>query len=144
LNPSSRVILGNTKERFGLRRLELDWHIADIDRHTLRAAAVEMGRALARHDVGRMRLDPWVTDASINVPITEQQSGSSHHMCTTRMSDDPKTGVIDRDCRVHGIENLHIGGSSVFSSPGISNPTFTIVELALRLADHLDEHLGKQ
>jgi hypothetical protein len=143
VNPSSRAILGNTKDRFGLRQLELDWHIADIDRHTLRTAAEEMGRALARHEVGRLRLDPWVTDTSINVPITEQQSGSSHHMCTTRMSDDPKTGVVDRDCRVHGIENLHIGGSSVFSSPGISNPTFTIIELALRLADHLDGRLGK-
>ena len=55
------------------------------------------------------------------------------------MSDDPKTGVVDRDCRVHGIENLYIGGSSVFSSPGVSNPTFTIVELALRLADRVDE-----
>jgi choline dehydrogenase-like flavoprotein len=40
------------------------------------------------------------------------------------------------------MENLYIGGSSVFSSAGVSNPTFTIVELALRLADHLDERLG--
>ncbi len=77
------------------------------------------------------------------MPITSEQGGSSHHMCTTRMSDDPKTGVVDRDCRVHGIENLYIGGSSVFSSAGVSNPTFTIVELALRLADHLDEQLGR-
>jgi choline dehydrogenase-like flavoprotein len=141
-NRDSRVMLGATTDRFGLRRLELDWRLADIDRETLRIAGEEMGRALARHDVGRLQLEPWVTDAKSEVPITGEQGGSSHHMCTTRMSDDPSTGVVDRDCRVHGMENLYIGGSSVFSSAGVSNPTFTIVELALRLADHLDERLG--
>ena len=55
------------------------------------------------------------------------------------MSDDPATGVVDRDCRVHGIDNLYIGGSSVFSTPGFQNPTYTIVQLALRLGDHLAE-----
>ncbi len=144
VNRDSRVTLGNTKDRFGLREIELDWRLADIDRETLRIAAGEMGRALARHDVGRLRLEPWVTDAKSEVPITSEQGGSSHHMCTTRMSDDPATGVVDRDCRVHGIENLYIGGSSVFASPGVSNPTFTIVQLALRLADRVDERLGNR
>jgi choline dehydrogenase-like flavoprotein len=102
-----------------------------------------MGRARAHHEVGRLRLDPWVTDRTMSIPINKDQSGSSHHMCTTRMSDDPGKGVVDRDCRVHGIENLYIGGSSVFASAGISNPTFTIVQLALRLADHLDARLHK-
>ena len=60
-------------------------------------------------------------------------------MCTTRMSDDPTQGVVDRDCRVHGIANLYIGGSSVFATPGFQNPTYTIVQLALRLGDHLAE-----
>ena len=60
-------------------------------------------------------------------------------MCATRMSDDPKTGVVDRNCRVHGLANLYIGGSSVFATPGFQNPTYTIVQLALRLGDHLAE-----
>jgi choline dehydrogenase-like flavoprotein len=55
------------------------------------------------------------------------------------MSDDPKTGVVDRNCRVHGLANLYIGGSSVFASGGFQNPTYTIVQLALRLGDHLAE-----
>jgi choline dehydrogenase-like flavoprotein len=60
-------------------------------------------------------------------------------MCTTRMSDDPRTGVVDRNCRVHGVANLYLGGSSVFATPGFVNPTYTVVQLALRLADHLSE-----
>jgi choline dehydrogenase-like flavoprotein len=53
------------------------------------------------------------------------------------MSDDPRQGVVDRNCRVHGISNLYLGGSSVFATTGHANPTYTIVQLALRLADHL-------
>ena len=62
---------------------------------------------------------------------------ASHHMGTTRMSDDPRAGVVDRDCRVHGVRNLYVAGSSVFPSAGHANPTLTIVALALRLAEHL-------
>jgi choline dehydrogenase-like flavoprotein len=143
VNPESRVLLADTRDRFGLHHLKLDWRITDIDALTVRTAALELGRALALHDVGRLHIEPWVTDSAMSIAINKDQSGSSHHMCTTRMSDDPGQGVVDRDCCVHGLDNLYIGGSSVFSSPGVSNPTFTIVQLALRLADHLDDRLRK-
>ena len=60
-----------------------------------------------------------------------------HHMCTTRMADDPTRGVVDRDCRVHGMGNLYLAGSSVFSTGGVATPTFNLTALALRLADHI-------
>ena len=63
------------------------------------------------------------------------------HMCTTRMSVSPKTGVVDANCQMHGVANLFIGGSSVFATPGFTKPTHTIVQLALRLGDHLGERL---
>ena len=65
-----------------------------------------------------------------------------HHCGTTRMSSDPKTGVIDANCRVFGIDNLYIAGSSVFPTIGYANPTLTIVALALRLSDHLKQKLA--
>jgi choline dehydrogenase-like flavoprotein len=62
------------------------------------------------------------------------------------MSDDPKSGVVDQNCRVHGIDNLYVAGSSVFPTVGVVNPTYTIVALAIRLADRLKfllaEHHG--
>jgi choline dehydrogenase-like flavoprotein len=58
------------------------------------------------------------------------------------MHDDPRHGVVDRDCRVHGIDNLYVAGSSVFPTAGWANPTLTIVALALRLADRLRERLA--
>lgn len=62
-------------------------------------------------------------------------------MGTTRMSADPRRGVVDADCRVHSVENLYVAGSSVFATSGYVNPTFTIVTLALRLADTLAKRL---
>jgi choline dehydrogenase-like flavoprotein len=53
------------------------------------------------------------------------------------MHEDPKQGVVDAHCRVHGVANLYIAGSSVFPTSGHANPTLTIVALAVRLADHI-------
>nr|MBA3324611.1 GMC family oxidoreductase [Paracoccaceae bacterium] len=85
----------------------------------------------------------WVLAEPLDWPETdEDEVGGKHHMGTTRMADDPKRGVVDRDCRVHGLANLYIGGSSVFPSGGHANPTYTVVQLALRLGDHLGRTLG--
>jgi choline dehydrogenase-like flavoprotein len=53
------------------------------------------------------------------------------------MSDSPSQGVVDRNCRVHGVGGLYIAGSSVFPTAGHANPTLMIVALAIRLADWL-------
>jgi choline dehydrogenase-like flavoprotein len=66
-----------------------------------------------------------------------EYTDASHHMGTTRMSARPADGVVDTNCRAHGIGNLYIAGSSVFPSAGHANPTLTIVALALRMAARL-------
>jgi choline dehydrogenase-like flavoprotein len=53
------------------------------------------------------------------------------------MSADPREGVVDADCRVHGVDNLFIASSSVFPTSSHANPTMLVVALAIRLADHL-------
>jgi choline dehydrogenase-like flavoprotein len=63
--------------------------------------------------------------------------GAFHPSGTTRMATDPKRGVVDEHCRVHGTSNLYVAGSSVFPTSGYANPTFTIIALAIRLADRL-------
>src|SRR5262245_5617132 len=62
---------------------------------------------------------------------------ASHHLGTTRMSADPKTGVVDANCQVHGVDDLYIAGSSVFPTAGHANPTLTIAAMSLRLVDYL-------
>jgi choline dehydrogenase-like flavoprotein len=67
--------------------------------------------------------------------------GNQHNIGTTRMAQDERFGVVNENCRIHGVANLYVAGSSVFPTEGTANPTLTIVALALRLADHIKERL---
>ncbi|GAB2534481.1 GMC oxidoreductase [Rhodanobacter koreensis] len=133
-NPDSRVTLGTERDALGQRKVCVDWRLTALDRHTYRAAATLFGTELARACGGRFQPEPWLGSDDSAVP---QVRGTAHHLGTTRMSDDPRQGVVDRHCRVHGIDNLHVAGSSVFPTGGWAFPTLTIVALSLRLAEHL-------
>lgn len=133
-NRESRVTLDAARDVLGLPRAKLDWRLTDDDKRTIRVAQEELSLAFGEAGIGRIK-----TVFRENRPWPMQ--GGNHHMSTTRMSDDPRTGVVDADGRVHGIANLWIAGSSVFPTTGTSNPTLTIVALALRLADHLKAQL---
>ncbi|RWR04554.1 GMC family oxidoreductase [Paenirhodobacter populi] len=69
--------------------------------------------------------------------IREQALDGYHQIGTTRMGDNPRESVVDRNCRVHGVDNLFVASSSVFPTSSSANPTFTIIALAHRLGDHL-------
>jgi choline dehydrogenase-like flavoprotein len=147
LNPDSRVLLAEERDDLGLFRTRLDWRLTELDFHSMRTAAAMLGAHYAEQGVGRVRLRPWLLDEDPVVPgrldmegpIEMHRIGGHHHMCGTRMSADPREGVVDADCRVHRLENLYIGGSSVFATGGYANPTYTIVQMSLRLGDHLAE-----
>ena len=60
------------------------------------------------------------------------------------MANDSSKGVVDRNCRAFGTSNLFIGGSSVFPTGGNANPTYTLLALAGRLADHIANGLPQR
>ncbi len=131
-NRDSRVVLdGTARDAFGQPRLAVDWRYAPQDLATIRGLAEEVGKALAEQGAGRFQIAPSVL-AGAPVP-----GYHCHQMGTTRMAADPKFGVVDENCRVHGMRNLYVAGSSVFPTGGGANPTTTIVALALRLGEHL-------
>ncbi|MFA6231141.1 MAG: GMC family oxidoreductase [Rhodanobacter sp.] len=138
-NPDSRVLLGDDLDVLGQRKVCIDWQLTPLDRHSYRSAAMIFGTELAQACGGELRLEPWLSEGNDAVP---QMRGTAHHMGTTRMADSPHDGVVDRHCRVHGIDNLHVAGSSVFPTAGWAFPTFTIVALSLRLAEHLRARLA--
>jgi choline dehydrogenase-like flavoprotein len=144
LNPDSRILLTDKMDRFGVRRVAMNWQLGQSDYRTMRLAATEWAQFMAKNGLGRVQLVDWVLDPRLPLPRLGQDwvQVGFHHMCTTRMSSDPKEGVVDATCRVHDTENLYLGGSSVFATAGASNPTYTIVQLALRLADHLTSRLS--
>jgi choline dehydrogenase-like flavoprotein len=122
----------------------LNWQLSQNDKRTVRLAAIEWSRFMAKQKLGRVRLVDWVVNPALPLPSYGQEEiVGNHHLCTTRMSVDPKKSVVDGHCRIHDMENLYLGGSSVFASGGASNPTYTIVQLALRLADDLNARLNE-
>ena len=135
-NPDSRVTLSDERDALGLNWARLEWRLTELDKRSVEVMTKAIGAEFGRLNLGRVRLDDWLLDGGKD--WGPDLKGSPHHMGTTRMSDDPRMGVVDRRCRVHGIENLYIAGSSVFPTGGYMNPTLTIVALALRLADHLE------
>ena len=139
-NANSRVTLSEETDRLGLRRVVLDWQLTPLDKKTMRVGAMEIAKHFALHDIGRVKLFDWVLDeddpSTPSLDAGEEVAGN-HHMGTTRMGVSRQDGVVDANCRVFGVDNLYIAGSSVFPTVGHANPTLTIVQLTLRLADHL-------
>lgn len=131
----SRVTLSNDRDALGLPCAHLHWNLTQLERRSFRIAAQVIGAELERSGLGRLEMRGWLTDDSGAWP--EDLVGGHHHMGTTRMSADPKLGVVDSNCRIHGMENLYVAGSSVFPTSGYANPTATLLALALRLAGHL-------
>jgi choline dehydrogenase-like flavoprotein len=136
-NPDSRIGLGKDLDAFGLRKVVVDWRLTAEDQRGMAMGNRLLGAELGRGGFGR--LESSVPEGDSEWP--SDMRGDQHHMGTTRMHRDPNMGVVDENCRVHGVANLYLAGSSVFPTGGTFNPTLTIVALALRLADHVKECL---
>jgi len=132
-HPQSRIRLGEQRDALGMPLTHVHWYIGDQEYESYlrfrRLLVMELGRAsLARLGlVGYPDKESWRDGLGFQY----------HHMGGTRMHADPASGVVDRQCKVHGIDNLYIAGSSVFPNSGHANPTITIVALAARLAQHI-------
>jgi choline dehydrogenase-like flavoprotein len=134
-NRESRVTLGTRRDPLGLPVARVDWRVAAADRDSVRASQEIVSDALQKAAIGRVEL--LLGDERPPALI----EGNYHHLGATRMHSSPNLGVVDADCRVHGVRNLYVAGSSLFPTYGCSNPTLTVVALALRLADHLKKAL---
>jgi len=132
-NPASRVTLSGEKDALGVPRVRLDWQILEQDLRTIRRGHELFGLEVGRAGLGRL----FFPDEDAEPTWIEDLFGGNHHMGTTRMHPDPRQGVVAADCRLHGVANLYVAGSSVFPTTGFANPTLTIVALTLRLADRI-------
>lgn len=137
-NPNSRIRLGDDRDVFGLRKVVVDWQLLAEDQRGIATANRLLGEEVERGGFGV--LHSAVPDVGVAFP--EDLRGDQHHMGTTRMHRDPRQGVVDENCRVHGVENLYVASCAVFPTGGTFNPTLTILALAIRLADHIKERLG--
>lgn len=133
-NPLSRIVIRDEKDALGLPIADLNWELNDIDYRTFRVGQRIASNVLIKAGVGRIHLNELSKEY-----VDENVAGHNHHTGTTRMTDNPKDGVVDRNCKIHGTRNLYMAGSSVFPRVGFSGPTMMIVALSIRLAEYLSD-----
>lgn len=144
-NPDSRVSLSMDKDALGCQKGDLDWRLSALDKETM----LQFGRTLKeefdRLGLGKVTTYEWLENGRpewpVDASVGNHPIGGYHHMGTTRMSLSPRDGVVDANCTVHGYANLHVAGSSVFTTGGWANPTLTLLALTHRLGEHLVQHL---
>lgn len=128
---NNKCYLVEEKDVFGNQNVALSYSVDQNTDHTLQTLAKTLALELGKNSVGRLKLNYQTGEHK------DKMLPAWHHMGTTRMSDSAINGVVDKNCKVFGVSNLYLAGSSIFATSSYANPTFTIVALALRLADHL-------
>ena len=136
-NQTSHLSLLNERDALGMRKVNLHWEISTEDRLTIKTLGLEVAKRFAEAGLGFVKLHENIYDESLPLTVGPH----AHHMGTTRMAESTQYGVVDKDCKVFGVNNLHVAGSSIFATGGACNPTMPIVQFALRLAHHLDQQM---
>jgi len=133
-DPQSRITLSHKTDALGVPLARVDWRIDDRAKRSLLRLGHLLATEFPRVGLPAPLLEDWIArqDPQNGVIID-----MGHTAGTTRMSDDPKLGVVDSNCRVHGVAGLYVAGASVFPTSGHANPTLMIVALAIRLADKI-------
>jgi choline dehydrogenase-like flavoprotein len=136
-NPDSRIGLAAAVDRFGNRQVKVDWRYCRQDVDTVARSFELLRTDLAEQGTGHLRLAPDEND--IETVVRRDGAYGGHHIGTTRMGVSAGMGVVDKNCKVFGINNLHVIGSAVFPTSSQANPTLTIVAMAVRLSEHLSD-----
>lgn len=133
--PDNRITLASDRDALGLPKVNVNWRVSGRDRENFWRVHEIIAREIGRSGLGRVRLlrgqGPRIWDGLLNY--------GHHHMGTTRAHSNPVHGVVDGNMRIHDVSNIYVAGSSVFPTGGHHQPTLTIVALATRLADRLQE-----
>mgnify|MGYP003635312964 FL=1 len=131
----NRVRLSPDVDALGMPRVAVDFDYSAADADGVLKAHAILAEAVAEAGIGT--IDYSVPEDARAAAIVSQARDGLHQIGTTRMSTNPKPGVVDTDCRVHGLQNLYVASTSVMPTSGHANPTFVGVALAMRLAAHL-------
>jgi choline dehydrogenase-like flavoprotein len=136
VSPEKRIRLAETSiDPLGLPRAVVDWRVSNEEILAMRVYTQTLCEALCRWGVNSIH---WHPDAiEKNGDKFPEIRDTNHPMGGTIMGANPRNSVVDDNLQVHGVSNLCIASCSTFPSGGSSNPTFTMMALALRLSKRL-------
>jgi choline dehydrogenase-like flavoprotein len=135
---ASRVTLTDRHDALCMPRLRIDWRYGPEDILSVRRTLDLIARELDRTGTGHLDYDR----DTLEEDLLRFGAYGGHHIGTARMGADPRTSVVDADCRVHSVQDLFVAGSAVFPTSSQANPTLTLIALSLRLGSHLVRRLG--
>jgi hypothetical protein len=135
-NQQSTIQLADHLDPMGLPAIDIDLQYSDDDISNVLAWHEALDRGLQDAKIGHL-IYTEAAESGLRDLVDRQMNDGFHQLGTTRMGHTPDDGVVDRDCKVFGIDNLHLAATSVFRTSGQANPTFSGAVLAVRLADHL-------
>ena len=127
------ISLSAELDRLGTPKAIIKWKVDEKVHHTLLECTHVLKSYFASSNMGEVVVEKWLYTENWADNIKD----AKHHIGTTRMANSKEKGVVDKNCKVFGTDNLYIAGSSVFPTSGHSNPTATIIALSLRLVDHI-------
>jgi choline dehydrogenase-like flavoprotein len=134
-NPDSRITLSDRRDPYGMRIPRIDWRVSEVEARAARRITQLMVEQITRMGLEPPVVDEWIREGAMFPRDVIRDI--AHPIGTTRMADDPASGVVDSQCQVHGVAGLFVAGTSVFPTAGHANPTQLIVAMAVRLADTL-------
>jgi choline dehydrogenase-like flavoprotein len=135
-DPDNRITLTRARDTLGVPKPRVRFRWGELDRDSICRAQEIYRSELAAAGIGQLRYQ-----RRDGYPLVRQIS--THHPAgTTRMAAEARHGVVDATCRVHGTRNLYVASSSVFPTSGFATPTLTIMALAIRVADTVDQLLS--
>ena len=133
-NPESRILLSSERDVMGMPKAVVHWQWGEMERQTFLAYRQLFERQWQAWKYGHIR---WLETFERSSGWDGNVSDTYHQMGGTRMAKNPVDGVVDAELRVHGVDNLFVASCSVFPTGGSSNPTLTLMQLTLRLAELL-------
>ncbi len=124
------VSLSQKKDEFGLKKININWDVNQDDK--------EIYNEIINNNIGKNGIF-FKTKENIEFekPFYRNGLAGLHPSCTTKIGDSPDNGVVNSDLKLFNYDNIYVCGSSVFPFNGYTNPTWTIMTLALRLSEKL-------
>lgn len=121
-----------------------EWEETAEEKQLETAAPVKAAQlAAASTSSGPAKTWDTVTDDEIDRYIRSVATVSLHPSCTCRMSNDPKSGVVDQRLRVHGVRNLRVADTSVFPRMLSTHTMWPAIMVAERCADFIKKDWRK-
>jgi hypothetical protein len=133
----NKIVLDDEKDKFEIPKVKLFYKKTERSLKTAKYFLEEFGNICRKDDLGRIAMK----DSIFNLEELELVGDGGHHMGGTRMGIDKYQSVVNADLKVHNINNLYVSGSSNFTTGGYTNPTFTIIQFAIKLAREINERL---